>query len=96
MVGAAKPFIGSCATPGRVGGEVPAPRFPSSLLRDAATSRRNATVELARSCRRQAAAAAADNLKNTIVERLAPQFEGREKEIAAHIARSPSWFGSGS
>ena len=29
---------------------------------------------------------AADNLKNKIVERLAPQFEGREKEISAYRA----------
>ena len=40
---------------------------------------------------------AADTLKSKIVERLAPQFEGREKEITGAYELSPrSWFGSGS
>jgi polyribonucleotide nucleotidyltransferase len=87
---AAKPFIRLlCDAQAELAAKFPKPTAEFPIFVDYADDvydavAETATVELSEVMSiadKQAREHAADNLKNTIVERLAPQFEGREKEI---------------
>ncbi len=87
---AAKPFIRLlCDAQAELAAKFPKPTAEFPIFVDYADDvydsvAETATVELSEVMSiadKQTREHAADNLKNTIVERLAPQFEGREKEI---------------
>ena len=87
---AAKPFIRLlCDAQAELAAKFPKPTAKFPIFVDYADDvydsvAETATVELSEVMSiadKQTREHAADNLKNTIVERLAPQFEGREKEI---------------
>jgi polyribonucleotide nucleotidyltransferase len=87
---AAKPFIRLlCDAQAELAAKFPKPTAEFPIFVDYADDvydavAETASVELSEVMSiadKQAREHAADNLKNTIVERLAPQFEGREKEI---------------
>ena len=90
--------------PARVGSEVPKPIAEFPIFVDYnddvyAAVAESATVELSEVMSiadKQKREQAADTLKSKIVERLAPQFEGREEIAGAYRALTRSWFGSGS
>ena len=88
---AAKPFIRLlCDAQAELAAKFPKPTAKFPIFVDYADDvydsvAETATVELSEVMSiadKQTREHAADNLKNTIVERLAPQFEGREKEIS--------------